>query len=204
MANTCLFIYWAGHRDSYIAGSRMYTDWIGNGYFNHFFIFKEEIMASCKINWKKALKLLAAIGFCQAAGAVGSMFTAPAITTWYAALNKPAFSPPNWVFAPVWLTLYTLMGISLYLVWESKSQKKKIAIAVFGIQLFLNALWSIVFFGMRNILGGLINILAMWALILGTMVLFYKISKPAAYVLIPYIVWVSIATALNYSLFVLN
>lgn len=156
-----------------------------------------------KFDLKKALRLLSAIGFCQIAGLVGSVFTTPAISTWYSTLNKPSFTPPNWLFAPVWLTLYTLMGISLYLIWESKKEKKA-AVGLFAIQLVLNAFWSILFFGLKSPLYGLITIVILWIAIMATIAEFYKISKPAAYLLIPYICWVSLATALNYFIWFLN
>jgi tryptophan-rich sensory protein len=156
-----------------------------------------------KFDLKKALRLLSAIGFCQIAGIVGSIFTAPNISTWYSTLNKPSFMPPNWLFGPVWLTLYTLMGISLYLVWESKKEKK-IAIGIFAVQLALNTLWSILFFGLKSPLYGLITIFLLWILILTTIIEFYKISKLASYLLVPYIFWVTLATALNYFVWALN
>ena len=159
--------------------------------------------AKTKVTW---WKLIAAIGFCQIAGIIGSVFTSPNIASWYATLQRPAFSPPNWVFAPVWLSLYTLMGISLYLVWTSsaKTKAKMPAYYVFAIQLALNAIWSILFFGLQSPLYGLICIIPLWISILATLILFYKISKVSAYLLVPYLIWVTTATALNYSIWVLN
>lgn len=158
------------------------------------------------MNWKKILGVLAAIGFCQIAGIIGSLFTTPAIPVWYASLAKPALAPPNWLFAPVWLTLYTLMGISAYLVWESKGNIKarNTAIEFFGAQLLLNVLWSYLFFGLGSPVLGFVGIVALWFFIFITMSLFYMISKKAAYLLIPYIVWVTIAAYLNYSIMMLN
>ncbi|MFH0869326.1 MAG: TspO/MBR family protein [archaeon] len=157
------------------------------------------------MDWKKILKVLSAIGFCQIAGIVGAFFTTPAITTWYASLAKPSFAPPNWLFGPVWITLYTLMGISLYLVWEAKdSREKKTAIGVFGAQLFLNALWSFLFFGLELPAAGFIGIIFLWVFIFINIILFYKVSKNAAYLLVPYVVWVTIAAYLNYMIMVLN
>jgi tryptophan-rich sensory protein len=157
-----------------------------------------------KVEKFSLFKLVLSIAICQLAGVVGSIFTISAIPTWYAALNKPSFSPPSWVFGPVWLTLYLLMGISLYLVWSIKKQNKEKARYIFGAQLFLNALWSLVFFGLKSPILGLVNIVALWFMILATIVMFYRISKTAAYLLIPYICWVTIATALNYGVWVLN
>lgn len=137
-------------------------------------------------------KLLLSIGLCLGVGIVGSFFTISAIPTWYAGLNKPVFSPPNWVFGPVWTILYILMGISLYLVW----QKKKIP-PVFWVQLILNALWSTIFFGLKNPGLALVDIIALWIAIILTIKSFYKINKFAGKLLIPYFLWVSFATILN-------
>lgn len=143
--------------------------------------------------------LVLSIGLCLGAGVLGSFFTFSAIPDWYAALNKPSFSPPNWIFGPVWTTLYIMMGISLYLVW----QKKKVPL-VFWAQLFLNAIWSIIFFGMKNPGLALIDIIALWITIVLTIKSFSKISKPAGYLLIPYLLWVSFAAILNLSIVLLN
>lgn len=157
------------------------------------------------VKWKNRItKLIFSILICQLAGAVGSIFTFSSIPTWYAILNKPAFSPPNWVFGPAWLTLYTLMGISLYLVLIKGFNKVKDAVKIFSIQLILNALWSIIFFGFRNPFIALIEILALWYSIVFTMFSFYKISRTAAYLLVPYILWVSFAAILNYYVWIFN
>jgi len=153
---------------------------------------------------KNYLKLIISLAIPFVAGGLGSIFTSPNIPTWYATLTKPSFTPPNWLFGPVWTTLYILIGIALYLVWINKAENKKLAYAFFNGQMILNALWSIVFFGLQDIVGGLAIIILMWLLILGTIVAFYKISKTASLILIPYILWVSLATALNYALMILN
>lgn len=143
------------------------------------------------------------IVFMVAAG--GSSATFQSIPTWYAGLIKPSFSPPNFVFGPVWTLLYTLMAISLWLIWTAKQNKKtKLAIKVFLIQLGLNFLWSVVFFGAHQILLGLLVIILLWGSILWSILLFLKINKTAAYLLIPYILWVSFASVLNLSLLLLN
>ncbi|MBU1120469.1 tryptophan-rich sensory protein [Candidatus Micrarchaeota archaeon] len=146
------------------------------------------------------------IVFCELVGIIGSFFTAPSITSWYAAIQKPFFTPPNWVFAPVWTTLFLLMGISLYLVWEKglSDRKVRIALSVFGIQLILNIVWSLLFFGLQNPFLAFIEIILLWISILATIILFYRISVKASILLIPYIVWVSIAALLNYSVWILN
>jgi len=155
-----------------------------------------------KINW---LKLIAAVVICEAAGGIGSIFTAKAVTTWFQTLNKPSFSPPNWLFAPVWTLLFLLMGISIYLVWQKKSNRQiKTAVMIFTIQLVLNIAWSFFFFFLQNPLVGLIEIIFLWLFILLTIIYFYKISKSAAYLLVPYILWVTFATLLNYWFYRLN
>ena len=144
--------------------------------------------------------------FCLLAGFVGSIYTAPSIPTWYAALQKPSFNPPNWVFFPVWTILYILMGVSLFLVWRQDKHFKraKTATALFLAQLAANTLWSIVFFGWHDIAGGFIVILILWTLIAATIISFAKASKTAATLLVPYICWVSFATVLNCSILALN
>ena len=148
---------------------------------------------------KNLLKLIFSIGICLGAGVLGSFFTISSIPTWYVTLNKPFFSPPNWVFGPVWTMLYILMGYSLYLVWK----KKKVP-SIFWIQLILNASWSIIFFGMKSPSLALINIAVLWIAIVLTIKSFYKINKLAAYLLYPYLAWVSFASILNYSIWILN
>jgi tryptophan-rich sensory protein len=158
-----------------------------------------------KIKKNSVVKLLVAIVVCQLAGAFGSIFTFSSIPTWYTTLKKPSFSPPNWLFGPVWLTLYTLMGISLYFVWNKDLNKNvKNSVTIFGIQLFLNALWSFLFFGLKSPIYGLVGIVALWISIIITIFKFYKISKNAAYLLLPYIAWVTFAMCLNYFVWILN
>jgi tryptophan-rich sensory protein len=129
-----------------------------------------------------------------------------AIPTWYATLNKPMFSPPNWLFGPVWTALYFLMGVSLFLVWKQGFKKKQVksAVKVFLFQLVVNFLWSILFFGLQSPLLGLIDIVLMLGLIIYSIKLFYPISKIAAYLLVPYLLWVSFATLLNLFILILN
>jgi tryptophan-rich sensory protein len=143
--------------------------------------------------------LLVSIIVCQAAGLIGSLFTFAAIPTWYASLVKPSFSPPNWLFGPVWTTLYIFMGVAMYLVWQ-----KKAAVNLFLIHLVFNAGWSIVFFGLQSMLGGMVALLILWGFIIFLIREFYRIDRRAAYLLIPYLVWVSFAGVLNFSLLLLN
>jgi tryptophan-rich sensory protein len=139
------------------------------------------------------------------AGAAVGLLTMGDITGWYATLNKPWFTPPNYVFGPVWTVLYLLMGISLYLVisagWEKKN---KDGVLVFGAQLAANLLWSFLFFGLHSPLAGLACILVLLALIVATIVAFRRVSVTAAWLLVPYLAWVCIATALNAGVVLLN
>ena len=152
------------------------------------------------------IKLIFSILVCQSAGFIGSFFTFSSIPTWYKNLKKPSFAPPNWVFAPVWITLYTLMGISAFLVLrvDLSSQSVQLALLIFGIQLALNVLWSFVFFRLRSLLGGLVTIAFLWIAIFLTILSFLNISLLAALLLVPCILWSSIAAFLNYSILVLN
>ncbi|MEO0111128.1 MAG: TspO/MBR family protein [candidate division WOR-3 bacterium] len=154
----------------------------------------------------KILKLLLSILICQVAGILGSIFTTPAIPTWYLQLNKPPFTPPNWLFARAWTTLFLLMGISLYLVWNQGWENKQVkkAILIFAIQLILNILWSFIFFTLKSLLFAFIEIIILWIAILLTIINFQKVSKPSAYLLLPYLLWVSFASVLNFSLLTLN
>ena len=137
-------------------------------------------------------------------GILGSVVTLGSISTWYSTLNKPSFSPPNYLFGPVWTTLYILMGIALYLTLQTKNSGKKSAVQIFLLQLFLNFLWSLVFFGFHQIFLAFLVIIVLWLSIFQNIRVFLKISKPAGYLLLPYIVWVTIAAVLNLSLFLLN
>lgn len=151
-------------------------------------------------------KLIASIILCEFVGLAGTPFTITAIPTWYATLNKPFFSPPNWLFGPVWTILYFLMGVSFFLIWKQgwKHKQNLLARKYFFVQLTLNFFWSILFFGLRSPILGLINIVAMWIYIVATIKSFYPVSKLAAYLLVPYLLWVSFATILNLSIFLLN
>jgi tryptophan-rich sensory protein len=152
------------------------------------------------------LRLVLSIVVCQLAGVIGSIFTTPAIPEWYASLNKPGFTPPSWLFGPVWITLYLLMGIALFLVLIKGPGNKnyRTALVLFFIQLALNMVWSILFFGLKSTLAGLIDITILWILILTTIIVFYRISKAGSFLLIPYIIWVSVASVLNFSIWKLN
>lgn len=151
-------------------------------------------------------KLIFSLVITQLAGAIGSLFTMSSVNTWYAALEKPTLTPPNWLFGPVWITLYVLMGIALFLIWKQDTRRKNVqqALSLFSLQLIANATWSILFFGLQSPLCGLVNIILLLALIVATIISFWKLSKPAAYLLVPYLLWVSYATYLNAAIFLLN
>jgi translocator protein len=140
-------------------------------------------------------------------GLMGSLFTtADSLGNWYADLNKPFFNPPNWIFGPVWTTLYITMGISAYLVWQKDINSKavRIVLACFIVQLFLNAIWTPLFFGLHSPLLGLIDIVLLLNAIIVTIVAFFQISRIAALLLVPYLAWVSFATVLNAAIYLLN
>ena len=153
-----------------------------------------------------AVRLVVAVVLCELAGVVGSVFTFPSIPTWYASLEKPSFNPPNWLFAPVWLILYALMGVAVFFVWSKGLESKgaKVALSVFVVQLFLNVLWSNMFFGLHSVFYGFVIIVALWVSIALTVVAFARVSRTASVLLLPYILWVSFASVLNYYIWLLN
>jgi translocator protein len=152
------------------------------------------------------IKLIISMLACFATGGMGSLFTFKAIPIWYASLKKPRYTPPNWAFGPVWTTLYILMGISVFLVWQKglAADGVLLAFVLFWIQLAINAVWSIIFFGLKSKGGGVITIIVLWFLILATTVTSFRLSAWAGGLLIPYIVWVSIASYLNIGIWALN
>lgn len=149
------------------------------------------------IDWKK---LLVALIIPQVVGGLGAIATTPKISSWYQSLNKPFFSPPNWVFGPVWTLLFVAMGVAMYLVWK----KKKIISNWYWVQLGLNLLWSVLFFGLESPGLALIEIILLWVAIRKTIVAFGKVSRVAGKILIPYLAWVSFATLLNAGVWWLN
>jgi benzodiazapine receptor len=151
-------------------------------------------------------KLVLSILICQAAGIIGSFFTASSVENWYPSLIKPAFTPPGWVIGLVWVILFTLMGISLFLVWRKGMERPEVkaALTVFAAQLIVNILWSLAFFGLKSPLAGIVVIVVLWTLILLTVIKFLPLSKAAALLLVPYILWVSFAAFLNITIWRLN
>ncbi|OIO19176.1 MAG: TspO protein [Candidatus Magasanikbacteria bacterium CG1_02_32_51] len=158
-----------------------------------------------KIDFKK---LIISVVVCQLAGVVGSVFTFSSISNWYVYLNKPSFNPPNWIFGPVWTVLFLLMGISLYIIWNNKAilqkNKKREAINIFVFQLFLNVLWTLLFFGLKSPALAFFEITVLWMTIFITIFKFKKFSSRAAWLLIPYLFWVTFASILNFALWALN
>lgn len=143
---------------------------------------------------------------CELAGIVGSVFTIQSIPTWYQTLTKPVFNPPNWIFGPVWTTLYALMGISVYRIWRLGMRREKVrdAVVLFCMHLALNAIWSPVFFGARNIPLAFAIIAIMWLTLIALIFRFERLDKQSAYLLTPYLAWISFAMVLNYNLWILN
>ncbi len=152
------------------------------------------------------LQLIVSIIVCQLAGLIGALFTAPAIPAWYATLRKPSLTPPGSVFGPVWGSLYLLMGIAAFLVWRQGLREPRVrtALALFGVQLLLNAAWSPVFFGLRSPLAGLAVIVPLWFAVLATIIAFFRVSRAAGALMLPYILWGSFAMVLNYLIFLMN
>ncbi|WP_424002924.1 TspO/MBR family protein [Maribacter sp. IgM3_T14_3] len=155
---------------------------------------------------RKFKYILIGIIICSAIGFLSSVVTQSSVTGWYLTLNKPSFNPPNWVFAPVWSALYIMMGISAGWVWAKGFHHKwvKTGLYHFGFQLLLNGLWSIVFFGLKQPFYGLLVIMALLVVLSLTIKWFNVVSKFAAILLIPYLLWVCFATALNYKIWELN
>lgn len=143
-----------------------------------------------------------------ATGGVAGFFTNSGVKGWYVAAKKPSFNPPNWLFAPVWTVLYVMMGVALYLVWKNQLQEratdKRKALIYFGIQMVLNFFWSFIFFYAHQPGWAFVEIVALWLMILITIFAFGKISSTAAWLLVPYITWVTFATVLNFYIWKLN
>ena len=155
---------------------------------------------------KNIAKLVISITTPVAIGATAGFFTVTGVDSWYQTIHKPSWNPPGWVFGPVWTTLYILMGIGLFLVWkpDAGNSIKKKAIILFAVQLMLNFFWSFIFFNQQQIGWAFMEIIVLWVMILATIFAFGKISKTAAWLLVPYISWVSFAAMLNYTIWRLN
>jgi benzodiazapine receptor len=149
--------------------------------------------------------LITCLAIPLAIGTISGIATATSIKGWYAALDKPAFNPPNFIFGPVWTLLYILMGISLYIIWRSeRTNERTNALRIFGIQLVLNFAWSFIFFYFHQVFIALLEIVMIWVGVLLMIIIFRKVSRTAAYLQIPYLMWVSFASLLNAAIWILN
>lgn len=155
---------------------------------------------------KPIFKLIISIAIPVAVGIISSIFTADSVSGWYTYLHKPSFNPPNWVFAPVWTILYIMMGVSFFFIWRShaKLEKRYTGYTYYWLQLILNFLWSFLFFHQKNIGLALLDIFLLFIMVSGTIMSFRKVSKTAAWLLAPYLLWVVFAMALNFSIWRLN
>jgi len=156
------------------------------------------------ITKRRLQRLAICLLLCFGVSSLGGFFTQGSIDPWYTTLNRPLLTPPGWLFGPVWTLLYAMMAIALWLVWESPTPKKSPAITAFGIQLALNALWSPLFFYLKNPGLAFIEIILLWISIIATLYLFKRHSKTAALLLVPYLLWVSFAVYLNLFFWLLN
>lgn len=151
--------------------------------------------------WKLVVTLLASF----MAAAIGSLFTFSSIPTWYAGLHRSILTPPNWVFGPVWTLLYILMAVAAFLVWRKiEKPEARQGLIFWGEQLVLNAVWSIIFFGQHQIILGFVTIVILWLIILINIIWFFRVSRAAGWLMIPYVLWVSFASILNYSVWLVN
>lgn len=155
---------------------------------------------------KRIIRFVVSIIITEGAGGIGSIFTFQAIPTWYASLTKTAITPPNWLFGPMWITLYFLMGVSLFLIQDRRKESEHIMLAalLFTIQLLLNILWSLLFFGFHSLIFGAVEIVFLWFFILATIIEFYQIDRRSSYLLFPYLAWVTVATMLNVTILFAN
>lgn len=155
---------------------------------------------------RNAIKIVVSIAICLLVGFVGGRITSGEIDSWYLTIHKPTWNPPNWLFFPVWTTLYVLMGIALFLVWKHPGGTRayRLALLAFFIQLLLNFLWSVIFFNLHSPAVAFGEIVLLWIAILCTIIAFKPFSRVAAWLLVPYIAWVSFAAFLNYTIMTLN
>lgn len=142
---------------------------------------------------------------CFSAAAIGGGLTAGAVRTWYPTIAKPEWTPPPWVFGPVWTVLYAMMGLSLWLVWRSGAwAERRGALALFMFQLVLNAAWSLIFFGAKSPGLAFAEIMLLWFAIIATIIAFWKYSRTAALLLVPYLCWSTFAALLNFTIWRMN
>jgi tryptophan-rich sensory protein len=159
-------------------------------------------MQSSGTGVKEWIGLLVSLVICFAVAGLGSLATTPNIPTWYATLNKPSWNPPNWLFGPVWTALYAMMAVAVWLVWKKTGWNT--AVIIFAVQLALNLAWSFIFFGFHQPGLAFLEIVLLWLAIAATILMFFQVSTVAASLLIPYLLWVSFAAALNFTIWRLN
>ncbi|RYY65496.1 MAG: tryptophan-rich sensory protein [Chitinophagaceae bacterium] len=150
------------------------------------------------------VKILICVVLCVGLGTASGFSTASEINGWFQTVEKPSWNPPNWIFGPMWTTLYILMGIAAALIWHSNDERKKAALTLFVLQFIFNLAWSFIFFNQHAIGWAFAEILVMWVFILATIISFYKIKPIAAYLMIPYLLWVTFASCLNGAIWMLN
>ncbi|HSB08359.1 MAG TPA: TspO/MBR family protein [Blastocatellia bacterium] len=154
---------------------------------------------------RELVGLAVSIGVCLAVAAIGSALTLPSIGTWYASLNKPSWNPPNWVFGPVWSTLYLSMAVAVWLVWRNRGfSVGLVPLTLFAVQLVLNCAWSGLFFGLRQPWWAFAEIVLLWCAILSTIISFARVSSVASVILLPYLAWVTFAAVLNFTVAKMN
>jgi benzodiazapine receptor len=156
----------------------------------------------------RTLNLLSLCGWtllCFAVAGIGSWFTTASLNEWYPDLRKSTLTPPGWIFGPVWSVLYLMMAVAAWLVWLRRDcSGARAALIIFVLQLAINAAWSALFFGLRSPLAGMLDIAALWCAIVATVIVFAKINRPAAWLLAPYLGWVTFAGYLNAAIWLLN
>lgn len=155
---------------------------------------------------RPVITLAVVVGLCVLLGALGGLITAPQIESWYVTLEKPGFTPPSWVFGPVWTVLYALQGVAAWLTWRAGIGRRavQVALGLFVVQFVLNVAWSPAFFGLESPLLGLVVIGPLWVAIVATIAAMFRVDRRAAALLVPYLAWVSFATLLNYAIWTLN
>ena len=161
-------------------------------------------MSHGKVGRQDAIALVVFLGVSFVAAAIGSLMTFASLDPWYAGLAKPPWTPSGAVIGAIWTALYALMGVAAWLVWRVTGWSRSLPLILFAVQLVLNVLWSLLFFGLQNLAAGLVGILVLWAAVAATLVSFWRVKRSAGALFIPYLAWVSIATALNAILWQLN
>jgi len=149
-------------------------------------------------------ELIVALALCLGVGLLGAIATRQSLSDWYPALRKPEWNPPSWLFGPVWSILYVSMAVSAWIVWRIRGPGGRLALSFFGLQLALNAVWSPLFFGFRSPALALVDIVFLWLAIVATIIAFRRSSRPAAFMMLPYLAWVSFAASLNFEIWKLN